>query len=233
MNKKLLVAFAVLGMQLSALAQDITTTTITTTTETAETGKSGFYLSAGVVFNDGFKLNNRLQAAGMPTVLKSMPELSIGYYAMYKKVLIDLEWNTGYYGDRKTSEVMTKTLATGFKFRGHYVPVNTGRLFLSGGLDISYVYNKFDIYNRDRVIDLNDLDPANYSGHISLNNEVLFVGPSVAFGAFQQSNWPLRLNVGYEWAVLSSKWRSEFASVSNTLNESGTGRFYTKLTLYL
>src|SRR5687768_11521149 len=102
MNKKLLVAFTLLAMQLSALAQEITTTTITTTTETAETGKNGFYISAGVVFNDGFKLNDKLKASGMPTVLKSMPELSVGYYAMYKKILIDLEWNTGYYGDRKT-----------------------------------------------------------------------------------------------------------------------------------
>lgn len=242
MNRSLLLAaVCIFGMQSISFAQDTITTTTApktrtktiTITENDGTYRNGFYAGFGVVFIDNIKLNDKLRASDMPTLTTSMPEFSIGFTHLENKVLVDLEWNTNYYGDRSNATTKTTTLSSGVKLRGQYAIVSNKKFFFAGGLDIAYMYTQFDMFSRDHVIDLNDLDPATHTGHISLKNGLLYAGPSVSLGAFQNSSFPLRLNAGYEWAIAGGKWKSDFAHVSNTVKENGSGRVYVKLTVFL
>ena len=72
-----------------------------------------------------------------------------------------------------------------------------------------------------------------HTGHISLYNNNIYLGPSASFGVFQTKQNPLRLTTGYEWNISRASWKSEVANVQNTVKENGVGRFYVKLLWYL
>ena len=228
MKKLFLTALVFAGVQLQAIAQEAETTT--ETEEQKE--KRNWYISAGAIGNDGYNINEKLAEAGMPELNDMAFEITIGHSTLYKKVLIDLEFGTAYNND-ETSGERVRMISGTFKLRGHYVPVKNDKFFLSGGLDISYTLNNFDLYTRGNTIDMDDLDPSMHSGHISLFNEQMFIGPSIAFGALQNTDYPLRLNIGYEWSMLGGMWKSNFAAVEGSFKENGQGRFYAKATLYL
>ena len=215
------------GVQSSSIAQEITTAEITTIT-VEEEDNFKWYFGFGVAVPGDYKINENLRAAGMPEIEGAMPELTIGYTVMQKKFLMDMEFNADYI-DKKTSTDRAKGVVAGFKLRGHYVGYNNGNYFLSGGADLSYTNSTFSLYTRNNVVDLENLNPAAYTGHINLNNDQFYAGPSIAFGAFQQSEFPMRLNVGYEWSLINGRWKSEFANVDNTFREDTQGRFYAKL----
>jgi hypothetical protein len=223
--KKITLIIALLGIQALSTAQETETTTPVQTKRT-------LYASFGIASTDDYKINKNLKMTDMPQLSSTAPEVTLGYNVTGEKVLIDLELNANYM-DKKTSTDRVKYVSSGVKLRGHYIPVKTTDFFLSGGFDLSYAVNHFDLYSRGNSIDLNDLEPSTHTGHISLYNNQLYLGPSIAFGAFQTYVYPLRLNVGYEWAVYSSRWDSEFARVDNTFRESGQGRFYAKLSIDL
>lgn len=233
MKKVLFIAVALLGMQASVNAQDAGTTTTTTGQryDDDNPGK-GLYVSFGVAGNDGFKMNDRLKAEGMPELNKAAFESTIGYYIMFNKLSFDLEVVASYLDD-KTATDRVRNINTGVKFRGHYNIVKDDKFFVTGGADLTYAFNNFNLNTRDRVIDLNNPNPADYPGHINLYNEQFFVGPSVAIGFLQNTEYKLRFNAGYEWAVMSSVWKSQYANVANTFRENGQGHYYAKLTLML
>ncbi len=236
MKKIVLAVICFFGAQSLLTAQETVTETVATTT-TATTvdennPKINIYVAVGAAVLGDYKISDNLAAAGMPGIEEVLPEITFGLNVMGEDFLVDLEFNTNYL-DKKTSTDRIRAVAAGVKMRGHYIPLNTGKFFLSAGADLSYVGSNYDLFTRGNVIDLNDLNPGTHTGHISLYNNQFYAGPSLAFGAFQKSSFPLRLNVGYEWAVVSGKWKSEFANVSNTFREDGQGRFYAKLTFIL
>ena len=100
-----------------------------------------------------------------------------------------------------------------------------GKLLVINGI----AKDKYD----EALIDLDDLNPSTHTGHISLYNNQFTIGPSVIFGAFTNSSFPVRLSVGYDWAVYSGKWKSEVAEVDNSFRENGQGIWYARLVLPL
>lgn len=227
MKKILLAAICIIGFQSSSMAQDGTSSEDFIISESRN-----FYLSFGAAFNSDYRINDKLKAVGMPQLPESMPEITFGYNYTAQKYLIDLEFNAGYQ-NLKRGDGRTSMTTGGVKLRGHYVPVNTQSFFVSVGGDVSYVNNTVDLYNKYNVIDLNNPEPLDYVGHINLNNELVYLGPSVSVGLFQNKSFPVRLNAGYEWALTNGYWDSEFADVYNSVKENGHNRFYAKLTLYL
>ena len=227
MKKLILLGIAFLGLQSSVMAQD------TTVTDTDDS-KPDFtlYFAVGATFSGDYNINKNLDASGMPLIDKVLPEITFGYSVEGRQYLIDFEISASYM-DKKNSENRLKTAVAGVKLRGHYIPVKTKSFFVSGGVDLSYATNQFDLWRRDRVIDMNDLNPSDYSGHISLTNEQVFAGPSVAIGLFQDKGFPIRLNAGYDFAITNGKWKTDFGNVENAVKENGFGRFYTKLTFLL
>lgn len=224
MKNFLLAAACIIGVQSSSIAQD-STATVTVKPEP----KTTFYVAVGATFNGDYKINEKLKSSGISQLADATPEISVGYNVMGSKFLLDMELNTNYLlsklGDNRLS-----TTTTGFKLRGHYIPLRRESYFVSGGLDVSYLVNTLDIHNKYNAVDLNDLNPLNTVGHISLYNELMYVGPSVSLGLFQNTSFPIRVNAGYEWALTNGYWKSDYADVYNSVKESGHSRFYTKLT---
>lgn len=226
MKKITLTLLAFFGLNAVVTAQENDTIT------SGKSHESYFYVGFGAAVNDGYKINDKLKAAGMPEIGGAAFESSLGFNVLYEKFTFDLEWATNYM-DEKTSTARIKTINTGLKFRPHYVITKSKRFALTAGADVSYMFNSFNLYNRGSRIDLNDLDPSANPGVISLNNQQLFVGPSIAVGLLRNTDWALKFNTGYEWAVVSGKWKSEFAEVDNSIKENGQGRFYAKMSLIL
>lgn len=237
MKKLVLAAICVIGFQSASFAQEevVEMTSSSSSTENdsvyCKKGKINFYAAFGAAFVGDYKISDKLRAAGVSRMPDALPEFSVGYNVDMGKWMMDFEVN-GNYSDEKNAVNRVRTAGFGAKLRWHYVPYRTKSFFLSTGADISYLGTQMDIFRRGNVIDLNDLDPSDHSGHISINNGLLYAGPSVAFG-FLQNKFPLRLNIGYEWGLTNGKWRSDFADVNNTVKESGHGRAYAKLTLGL
>lgn len=233
MKKVLFIAVALMGMQYSVSAQDTETTTVATPQRYDDNNPGkGLYVSFGVAGNDGFKMNDRLKAQGLPELNSAAFETTVGWYIMMKKLSFDFEVVASYMDD-KTATSRVRNINTGFNLRGHYNILTSDKFFVTGGADLGYAFNNFNINTRDRVIDLNDLEPANNPGHVNLYNDQFILGPSAAFGFLQNTDYKMRLNLGYNWAVMSGKWRSDYGNVQNTFRENGQGHFYAKLTLML
>jgi hypothetical protein len=214
-----------LGMHLSALAQD-------TIAPPDQKDNFHIFVSAGASFTE-FKFNDKLKSSGLPDIHSAAPMVGVGFNATGNGFLVDFEWNTSYYSDKKTLTQQVRTLTTGFDLRLHYLPWTNGNTFLSAGADLSYYYTTNDIFTRGNIIDLDNLDPAAHSGHISLNSNTFYVGPSVSLGLFQKSEWPVRISAGYGRGLFGSKWKSEVAAVANSFRETGNYRTYLKVILYI
>lgn len=225
MHKVFLILFAVLGTS-SLTAQD--------TISTGQASKSlakNFYLSLGATFNNGYNINEKLNASNWPGIKYTIPEVGIGYSISGRKFITDLELSVGYINSKAGYSNRSSIVGLALKVRGQYVPVRTDSFYLGVGGDLSYLTNTVNLYNNN-VININDLQ-AGYSGHISLYNEWLCIGPSVALGLFQTYDIPIRVNMGYEWMATKGNWTSNFSEVTNSINESGLSRFYAKVTFIL
>lgn len=229
MKKFVLAVICFAGFQSSLIAQETVEMTSSEPTNAKEP-KVGLYVGFGATFMGDYNINSRLQAAGVPQLTEVLPEFTAGINVTGDKWLMDVE-ATANYSDEKNATNRIRTAMAGAKLRGHYIPFKTESFFVSGGLDLSMVGTQVDIFRRGNVIDLNDLDPSFHSGHISLRNNMLYAGPSVAVGIFQNKSFPLRFNFGYDFGLTNGKWKSDFADVANTVEENGHGRFYARLTL--
>jgi hypothetical protein len=235
MKKVLCIAVALMGIQYSAKAQESSTATDSVPNPTMYTDDNpghGLYVSFGVTGFDDFKMNDRLKAQGLPELNKAAFETTVGYTVMFNKMTFDWEFAASYM-DSKTATDRVRNINTAVRLRGHYNIVKKAKFFVTGGADLTYSYNNFNINTRNRVIDLNNPDPADYPGHINLYNDQMYAGPSLAVGFLQNTEYKLRLNVGYEWAVIAGKWKSQYGGVENSFKESGQGHYYAKLSIML
>lgn len=238
MKKLVLGAICIFSLQ-TAFAQDSQSNVIVTDssviiTQTNDTiPRLNLYASFGAVFNGDYNLNDKLKAQGLPRMADTQAEFTVGFNVRAtKKFWMDTEL-TASYNDEKDAVNRIRSAAFGVKLRPHYVVFNNNRFFGTVGADVSFIGNQVDLFNRNNQIDLNELEPALHSGHISLRNEMLYAGPSLAFGFLQGSSFPLRLNLGYEWGITNGKWKSDFTDVNNIVKESGHGRAYAKITIGL
>lgn len=223
--KKIIILAMVLGFANTNFAQE---TVIED--NAAKKVKADFYLTAGALINGDFKINDRLKSAGMPEVESAIPEFGIGLSLSGEKWSGDIEVFAGYW-KKDRNPLRSEALSSGIRLRGHYVPFRTEKFFFSAGADLSYNTNRFNFYDRSKHIDLNDLNPSNQLGNIQLNNNMFYVGPSLAFGFLQNKSTKLRLNLGYDIVAISSKWKSDYTAVDNSFRENGHDRFYVKLTI--
>jgi hypothetical protein len=229
MKKTIIIALALLGMQLSATAQDTPTPPSNVQITTKRDKEVSLYVGFGVNVLGDFKMNDRLKASGMPQIASAAPEITVGLNVLPSdsRFLSDVEFSTAYMDDRTPTDRI-KTTVLSSRLRVQYRLVNTQSLYFAGGLDLGYSQTLINLYSRSNVIDLNDLDTSR-PGVITMNSGQLTVGPSVALGLFQNKNFPIRINAGYNIGVTNGKWKSEFAQVNNTVKEMGLGSFYARV----
>jgi hypothetical protein len=186
--------------------------------------KAATYCGLNVSFNDDFNLNNKLRNSNLPELKTSIPEFVFGINFFGKKYSGDLEFAFSY---DKSDKGANETRQMGFntRVRVHYNLINREKFAFTTGLSMAYVGTEYDIFNKNNTIDLNNLEPNNSSGHINFTNGMLYFGPSTSFYLFRKSNWSVRLNVGYEFALTRGRYQSEFGSILNNVGESGKNRF--------
>jgi uncharacterized protein YhjY with autotransporter beta-barrel domain len=193
--------------------------------------KFDIFIGVGGVFYNDFAINSKIKASAMPEIRESMPELLVGLTTSSEKYWIDAELTFSYSNtDNNTTE---NQLASGsFRLRGHYNFAKLKRIDFSGGLNIAYSYNELNLFSKNNDINLDDLNPENNSGHVSLKNDIFYAGPSLAVNFRSKEKVSIRLNMGYEFAFTNGKWKSDFANVSNTVKENGQNRFMVGLVFF-
>jgi len=223
MKKILTTALCLIGLTSSITAQEASDSE-----ESVPPAEIGFYISAGAVFNGDYHINDRLAVAGLPDVAPIMPEVTIGYTISRQKYLLDAEVNAGYLNSNsvETSKKLTTT-SVAVKLRAQHIPFTSENFSISLGADVSYLSSFINLYHTNNI-DLNSVN-LNYGGHITLNNEWFYAGPSLALGLFRTYDIPINLNMGYELALTNGYWTSNFADVQNSVKESGHSRFYIKM----
>ncbi len=182
-----------------------------------------FYGGIGAGFNSNYKIEPLIQAAGLPQPSNTVPEFSFGLNFLTKNWSIDEEIASNSYKKTNTNNSITN-FNFSFRLRGHYNFVNNEKMQLSGGLNLAYATNDLNIYSNYNQVDLNNLSGSS-SSYIRLRNGLLYTGPSIGFGIKKKNNLIARLNMGYEVAILSGKWKSDYANVSNSIRETGQNRF--------
>lgn len=183
-----------------------------------------FYFGIGAQVQSKYDLNDKLKAANLPELKETMPELQFGMNIFGNKLSGDAEFGFLFSkNDKGDSE--NQNIGFTSRLRVHYNFINNEKVAFTGGLNISSTASQVDIYNKNNVIDLNDLELLNNNGHVSLRNQVFFVGPSVSLYLFKNKSTKIRANLGYEFAFTNGKWKSDFASVENTVKEKGNNRF--------
>jgi hypothetical protein len=218
--KKIFFIAVVLFAQFS-LAQE--QETVSTDEKKCDMPKMDLYIGVGGVFYNDFSLNQKIRASGMPEIREAMPELMLGFNSLWEKYSFDMDLSSSY-STKKNSTTENKLASGTLRLRGHYNFVNKSRILLSGGLNVAYTHNDFNLYSRNNDINLNDLNPENNSGHVSLKNDIFYAGPSLAFNLKRKEKLSIRLNVGYEFAFTNGKWKSDYANVSNSVKENGQNR---------
>lgn len=176
-----------------------------------------------VLVNDSFNLNKKLSSQNITQLNETIPSLVLGLDIFGDKFSGDIEFGFLFSNPKKNN---IEILHRGFDIRTkvHYNLINKEKIAFTSGLSFAFTTNEIDIFSKSNTIDLNDLNPNNNSGHISLNNQMFYAGPSVSLYFFRKS-FPIKMNAGYEFALTRGRYKSEFGSVINNIRENGNNRF--------
>ena len=187
------------------------------------------YLGIGATVQSKFSLNDKLKAAGLAELNETNPEFLIGINVFGKKFSGDAEFGFLYSkNDKGNSE--NQNIGVSSRLRFHYNLINKEKMAFTGGLNVSATSSEVDVYTKNNSIDLDGLGALN-SNHISLKNQMFYVGPSVSLYLLKHKTTNIRVNFGYEFAFTNGKWKSDFATVNNTVKENGNNRFVFGVTL--
>lgn len=190
-----------------------------------------FYVGVGAGINSHYKIDDLLQASGMPQPATTLPDFSFGINFLTKNWSIDEEIaSNGFKKTNVNNSVMGGRFS--FRMRGHYNFINNEKMQFSTGLNLAYATNDLSIYANNNQVDLNNM-AASSASYIRLRNGMFYAGPSIGFGIKKKDNLICRLNVGYEVAILSGKWKSDYANVSNSINEVGQNRLMVGVIAYI
>jgi hypothetical protein len=188
-----------------------------------------FYIGLGASVQSEFALNDRLRNSGLAELNETIPELLIGLNVFGTKFSGDAEF--GFFFS-KNGKDNSENQNMGFtsRLRVHYNLVNKDKIAFTSGLNFATTGSEVDIYTKNNFVDLNNLGTLN-NNHVSLKNQMFYVGPSVSLYLLKHKSSQIRVNLGYEFAFTNGKWKSDFASVNNTVKEIGNNRFLFGITL--
>ena len=184
--------------------------------------KENIYFGSGFVSNSKFVIDDRLESSNIPQIQANVPEFVFGFNTFFNKGFLDIEASSNMF-KKSNSFTTSNGLRSSFRLRGHYNIVNNATIVFSGGLNLAYTTNDFNVFSQNNQVDINNL-VASSTDYIRLRNNMFFAGPSIGFGIKNKGEQLVRLNVGYEFALITGKWKSDYATVSNSINENGQSR---------
>lgn len=200
----------------------ITTITLAQESKPKDDGRRSIYFGGGFVSNSRFAIDDKLEASNLPPIQANVPEFVFGFNHFFNKGFLDMELSSNMF--KKSNSASTSNGSrSNFRLRGHYNFVNNKDLVFSGGVNLAFTANDFNVYSQNNQVDINNLSASNTS-YIRLRNNMFFAGPSLGFAIKNKGEQFVRLNVGYEFALITGKWKSDFANVSNSIQENGQSR---------
>ena len=186
--------------------------------------KISIYYGGNISFNDNLNLNKKLRNKNLPEFNTTIPDFLFGLNYFGKDYSGDLEFGFMYSKSDK-GNYESKLSGYNWRLRVHYNLVNREKFAITSGLSLAYVGTEYDIFTKNNTIDLDNLEPNNNSGHVNFTNGMLYFGPSTSFYFLRTSDWNVRLNLGYEFALTRGRYNSEFGAILNNIEESGNNRF--------
>lgn len=192
--------------------------------------KAFFTYGLNAQVHDDYAINSKLNQSALPELKTTTPELFLGMTFFGKKYSGDLDFGfLNSKNDRGNNE--NKYIGFTTRLRVHYNIVNKEKIAFTSGINISNTTAELNIYSKNNSIDLNDVSPDTNVGHVSLRNNLYYVGPSASVYFFKNKTTQLRLNLGYEFSFTDGNWESDYGNVSNTVSEKGNNRFVFGLTI--
>jgi len=189
-----------------------------------------WHYSVGAVINPDYNINNKLMSVGAHRIADAMPFVSLGWSGKPSDNLslgVDFGVATSLYGKKNDGYNLVQAPIS---VKVLYSLIAKEKFEISAGINGSYVFNDLSIYANNSVIDVNNLDPALNTGYIRLNNQSVFAGPSAAFTFLRHKKHPLTLVMGYDFALTNNRWKSDYATLTNSVKENG-GRGYIQLNI--
>jgi hypothetical protein len=206
--------FSLLAISTISLAQE--------TKPQEKEGKGSIYFGGGFVSNSKFTIDDKLEASNLPQIQANVPEFVFGFNTFFNKGFLDIEASSNMF-KKSNSATTSNGGRSNFRLRGHYNIVNNKDFVFSGGLNLAFTSNDINVYSQSNQVDINNL-AVSTSNYFRLRNNMFLAGPSIGFGIKNKGEQLIRLNVGYEFALISGKWKSDYATVSNSINENGQSR---------
>ncbi|MGG7033570.1 MAG: hypothetical protein ACI7YS_00030 [Flavobacterium sp.] len=190
------------------------------------------FLGFGYNFNDSFAIDSKLQSSGIPSLPENIPKIIVGLGAHDKKLFFDTELTINIPKKESNSDISILRSTADIRGRFHYNFTNNNSGIFSGGLNLAFATNYMSIYDNKNHVDLNNIN-VNDSKYIYLYNYMIYTGPSLSFAIKNKKGLLCRINTSYEIAFASSKWKSQIADVSNSLDENGHDRIMIGGVFYL
>jgi len=220
--KKITTLF-LLGISLLSFSQEKEKTKFVKDSLQCKKVNSNMYIGLGGQIQD-LNIDTLLRSQGLAEIGSFLPELTAGINVFGEKFSADAELGVTYAKPEKNGNE-TQYISYSARGRVHYNVVNKKSFAFTTGLNLAFTNSQLDIYSSSNVIDLNDLNPASNSGHVSIKNKMFYVGPSASVYLFKGYKFPIRLNAGYEFGLSRGQWDTDYGSVINSVNERNNNRF--------
>lgn len=203
-----------------------------TTSESNTDTEFEIYFGAGVIFQPDYNINSNLVQAGVKKLPDATPAAVIGWKAMFENgVALSFEFGSAsLFNNRKKDG--SQLVQVPINLRLQYTLAEGNRLRFSAGADVSYVYSSLSVFSDNTVVDMDNLDPEANTGYLLFRNSSWFAGPSASLDLTDEGKTFITFTAGYGFCFTDSKWKSDYAKITNPVTENGN-RIYLNLTIPL
>lgn len=180
-----------------------------------------FYFGAGMQYTDALEINPFLSESNVPTVRRFPFEFSFGFMGDFGKNRVDLDF--GFYNqEREENNFGHQVNSANFTLRylRNIIQFENKDRFYAG-LALSYLTSELEFFDKNSTVDLED--PGDFGEVAKLDNTQFLVGPSIGYSFYSSSDdeESLRIQLTYDINVSSNDWDSNYARVSNSIEETG------------
>ena len=189
-----------------------------------------FYLGLQGNITSGWNINQTLISQGFSPIADNGLEFTLGLKQTGEQFTFDVEG--GFLVNNQQNQNYRTNLYTSVgRIKFGKLLVNKERFHLTAGIQSAFTRNDIELFKKDQVVDLANLDPNNQPTQLRLRNHMLAAGPMIGFGFGKIAKKSIRFYVAYEHGLTRGRWKSDFGPVNNTIEEQGQGRWLFGITL--
>lgn len=180
-----------------------------------------YYLGFGMSYTDALNINPYLSEAGVPTVRRFPFEFSFGAgFKIAEKNKIDFDFGVasmsredGDFGHE------IRNVSAGIRYTRNVLETKS-KNFLNLGIGLSIFSSNLEFFDKSSNIDLDD--PNSFGKVAKINNNQYMIGPTIGY-VFRDKDKPnkeeIRIQLSYDINLSQNNWESEYANVSNRIDE--------------